>query len=320
MNYMKRWKDEQKDYKIINEYLKEKLISIIESENIKATVTARVKKDLSLKRKVMRKGNNGAAYDSIIDKSGLRITCCYINDLNKVWKLVDDIFEVIKTDDKREDMKSNTMGYQAIHLDIKIKNKEDKLEDKHLNLISEVQIRTALQSAWGENSHDLTYKNIRDIPDIIKRKVNLLNAIIEVADNEFNNIYEYISNLDTISVYGIYFILIDAFYTKFRIEFNSEFTLYYLETFFEYYKDKFTVSQFKDLINQFIIDKYETILHVFKNRTPLKDDELFFKQPELIMIFYSLLTDKVNFISEWNKYFDNEILNTIASWFGISLL
>ena len=66
---MKLWGKEKRDYKIVNEFMKEKLIQLIIKAGIKADVSARVKKELSLKRKLIRKGNNDGAYNSIIDKS-----------------------------------------------------------------------------------------------------------------------------------------------------------------------------------------------------------------------------------------------------------
>lgn len=313
-----RWQKEKKEYKIVNKFLEEKLKHMIKEANIKADVTSRIKKDLSLKRKIIRKGNSEEAYNSIVDKSGLRIICCYISDLNEAAELVEAEFEVVNKEDKRVKQEVHTMGYQAIHLDIKIKDKESNLKDKHLDIISEVQIKTALQSAWGENSHDLTYKNIKDIPPNIKRRVNLLNAVIEVADNEFNNIYEMILELDSISVYGIYFILVDIFYNKFKVKYNSEFTLYFIEEFYNYYKDKFTVKEFNDRITKFLNKYYDNLNYIFNNRKPDEYTEIFFMQPEMILIYYSLISDKHNFIEEWNLHFNFDILNTIASWFGIS--
>lgn len=320
MDLMKRWQKERKDYVIVNEFLEKKFKKIIRNANIKADVTSRVKKDLSLKRKIIRKGNNEEAYNSIIDKSGLRIICCYISDLNKASQLVESEFEIVNKEDKRDIQEAHTMGYQAIHLDIKIKKKESNLKDKHLEIISEVQIKTALQSAFGENSHDLTYKNIKDIPPNIKRRVNLLNAIIEVADNEFCKIYEMISEMDSISVHGIFYILVEAFYNKFKVRFNSEFTLFFIEEFFNYYKNKFTTKEFSNQISEFISNNYDNINYVFNNRKANEETEIFFLQPEMILIYFSLLNDKNNFVEEWNLHFNFDILNTIASWFGISVV
>jgi archaellum component FlaC len=58
----------------------------------------------------------------------------------------------------------------------------------------EIQIRTILQHTWAEIEHDKNYKYSGVLPDEIERRLNLLSAVLESADNEFNTISQEIDN------------------------------------------------------------------------------------------------------------------------------
>jgi len=60
--------------------------------------------------------------------------------------------------------------------------------------VFEIQIRTILQHTWAEIEHDKNYKYSGVLPDEIERRLNLLSAVLESADNEFNTISQEIDN------------------------------------------------------------------------------------------------------------------------------
>lgn len=319
MEPMERWGKEKKLYKRLNKYIAKIIKDELKKNRISANVQSRIKEDVSLRRKLLLKGNTIDAYNSIHDKSGIRIVCNYLSELDLVYSIVKNNFHVVKYEDKRKPKQSNWIGYQAIHVDVIPKKSDSNISNNLKSLISEIQIKTALQTAWGENTHDLTYKNEVLIPNNLKRRVNLLNAMIEVADHEFDEMYHIIEDIEEISEFYLLFLLDDIFNKFFHVNYNVNFTISFIKKFHEYYKNKYDAKTLKSELYSFVESNYETINYTFLNRIPIGDEELFHKQPELILIYFSLVHDKYLFMNKWENFFNIEDLRTISTWFGVSL-
>lgn len=52
----------------------------------------------------------------------------------------------------------------------------------------EIQVRTMLQHAWAELTHDRNYKLGANLPLQIQRKINLYSGMLEIADEGFSEI------------------------------------------------------------------------------------------------------------------------------------
>ena len=74
---------------------------------------------------------------------------------------------------------------------LKSKLKEIGEADKFKNIKIELQIRTVIQDAWSMLDHKIKYKN--SIPQNLKRRINRLSALFEIADDEFLNIQKEIT-------------------------------------------------------------------------------------------------------------------------------
>jgi hypothetical protein len=62
-------------------------------------------------------------------------------------------------------------------------------QPKYLALVDcpfEVQIRSLIQDAWSVLDHEIKYK--KSIPNELKRRINVLSALFELADREFKEI------------------------------------------------------------------------------------------------------------------------------------
>lgn len=136
--------------------------------------------------------------DYITDMVGARIVCLYESDINSIRNILADNFEVIEVSDKIASMESNddTFGYKGLHLDLKISPNRLQLPEykRFVNLPFEVQIRTTVQDAWSVLDHKIKYK--KTIPPILKRRINRMAALFELADQEFQNIRDETANLE----------------------------------------------------------------------------------------------------------------------------
>lgn len=128
--------------------------------------------------------------DHITDLIGVRVVCLYEDDIEKIKDLLSDHFEVIDITDKIAQIENteNSFGYKGLHLDLKLNEKRKELPEysQFVDLGFEVQIRTIIQDSWSVLDHKIKYK--KSIPINLKRRINSLAALFEVADREFREI------------------------------------------------------------------------------------------------------------------------------------
>jgi ppGpp synthetase/RelA/SpoT-type nucleotidyltranferase len=128
--------------------------------------------------------------DHITDIVGLRVICLYEADIVLVRAVLAENFEILEETDKSHavEKEEGLFGYKGLHLDVKLlANRRDLPEYRRFrDLRFEVQIRTIVQDAWSVLDQKIKYK--KSIPHELKRRVNRLAALFELADQEFLNI------------------------------------------------------------------------------------------------------------------------------------
>ena len=136
--------------------------------------------------------------DYITDVVGLRVICLYETEIQLVRAMLEENFEVIEESDRTLAIESqeDVFGYKGLHLDLKLlPNRRDLPEYRRFcDLRFEVQLRTVVQDAWSVLDHKIKYK--KSIPHPLKRRINRLAALFELADQEFLNIRDETSRLE----------------------------------------------------------------------------------------------------------------------------
>lgn len=128
----------------------------------------------------------------ISDLLGLRVICPFLEDLEKVEKLISANFEVIELERKGERHSFREFGYDSVHLLILLDPPAAGQALPHTDHLCEIQLRTILQDAWAEVEHELVYKSDLSFPnDSIKRKLASLNASLALSDLIFQEIRDY---------------------------------------------------------------------------------------------------------------------------------
>lgn len=116
--------------------------------------------------------------------------CLYEDDIEKIKELLCSHFEVVDITDKIAHIENteNSFGYKGLHLDLKLNEQRRGLPEysKFVDFGFEVQIRTIIQDSWSVLDHKIKYK--KSIPNHLKRRINSLAALFEVADREFREI------------------------------------------------------------------------------------------------------------------------------------
>jgi len=120
------------------------------------------------------------------DLIGLRVVCLYEDELEKVASTVRQHFEVIEMTDKVSAVEGteSSFGYKGLHLDLR--PAEPGGAEASSGSAFELQIRTVIQDSWSVLDHKIKYK--KAIPGPLKRRINVLAALFELADREFRQI------------------------------------------------------------------------------------------------------------------------------------
>lgn len=197
-NFYKFYVDNFKTFEHAADYFKSLLNSLISDDCEIQSISFRVKDKeeciSKFKRKYLQKiEEESEAFeikDYITDLIGLRIVCLYENEIIKVQEILNKNFKVVDVTDKIKslDNTENQFGYKSLHIDLKLNDERKKLPEfkKFADFRFEVQIRTIIQDAWSVLDHKIKYK--RSIPADLKRRINRLAALFEIADDEFHSI------------------------------------------------------------------------------------------------------------------------------------
>lgn len=135
----------------------------------------------------------------ITDLIGLRVTCIYESDIERVAEVLKDEFSLIEETDKSRELEEtvSSFGYKGLHLDLKLNNARRSLPEysRFGDQRFEVQIRSIVQDAWSEVDHRLKYK--RQTPPNLQRRIANLAALFELADREFESIRDLSNELES---------------------------------------------------------------------------------------------------------------------------
>lgn len=167
-------------------------------EYASATASGRVKEREESIKKFTRKyqselEKNGTPYeikDFISDLVGLRLVCLYEDEVEPISALVRRQFEVLGVTDKIAEIEGteNAFGYKGLHLDLKLDGGRANMPEyaPFAPFRFELQIRTIVQDSWSALDHKIKYK--KSIPPELKRRINTLAALFELADREFRQV------------------------------------------------------------------------------------------------------------------------------------
>jgi ppGpp synthetase/RelA/SpoT-type nucleotidyltranferase len=125
----------------------------------------------------------------VTDLSGIRLVLYYLDDIDRVGKIIEEQFEVDRANsvDKRALLDPDRFGYLSVHYVVRPAEARKLLPEwsDFGDISAEIQVRTVLQHAWGAISRKLAYASVREAPRDLQRNLNRLSALLELADDEF---------------------------------------------------------------------------------------------------------------------------------------
>lgn len=142
--------------------------------------------------------------EEISDIAGIRIILLFRRDQEKVCRIISDNFNVIKTENTLDRLSVDQFGYGSVHFEVTPKEEWFSVPTLRTlrDLAAEIQVRTASQHIWAAASHTLQYKRERHVPNRVRRSINLVAALLELVDREFERVLvdrgAYVAELDRI--------------------------------------------------------------------------------------------------------------------------
>jgi putative GTP pyrophosphokinase len=302
---LKEWGDEVTEY-IISEIEKLKLSKLF----IRIPPKPRLKENKELIKKAFyRNKDYSDPYNDITDKIGTRFVVLLVEDIEEIKKIIEENEHWNYSEDRDFEEERNKQPelftYQAVHYIVRNKLEIDRNGTKILsNTPCEIQIKTILQHAYSELTHDSIYKpgNLK-IPPNIHRHVARSMALIETTDKIFSNVNKKINKMEN--------------------EFNN--IIAEISTIGELDKSKYDkdinsllFENYKELINK---SEIKRVVEFFNNKTNLREsiiknssENLLFSQP-IIFILYYLFSNQTHLTkSKWilSSYYSDKILTDLG--------
>ncbi len=158
-------------------------------------IESRLKSQTSIIKKLKKRGveiSAESAMKNINDIAGVRVVCCYIDDVYDVADMLlrqSDVRLICEQDYIKH---PNYNGYRSLHLDIQV---PIYLSDKTEYVNVEVQLRTVAMDFWASLEHDLKYKSDKKVPTGVQDgMVAIANEIADI-DKRMQEIYRSIKEV-----------------------------------------------------------------------------------------------------------------------------
>lgn len=285
------------------------------SERVQRGPVSRVKDEESFIQKALYRGKNYTnPILDITDKVGTRVVMLNIADVGLVsdfirssdeWTVVEQAQDIdyIREHDPTE------FKYQSNHF--VVKPVPPRYTEEICNLLTcEIQVRTLLQHAYAETSHDTVYKKGHsDDPKVI-RSLAVTMAFLETADEKIKYIYE--NTQMAKSTKALLIELISELFRRFVPTYsNNQYDAGMSEAFLSAFPSDFQDEALNALNN--FVTKDEEDIHAALTNQP---QSILFQQPIILLAFYAI-RKKQNFTLE-NWPFTEESLRDVLRAMNIS--
>ncbi|TGK54255.1 GTP pyrophosphokinase [Leptospira bouyouniensis] len=265
----------------------EALIEQNEREILKIEPKSRVKDISSFIEKALYRGKNYTdPINEITDKVGTRFVVLLANDIKKIENVIQNnssIWTFSKDRDYEIEKEQNPtiFGYQSVHYVVKnvLPLSYNGVEIEQ-NISCEIQIRTLLQHAYSEVTHDTIYKPSTKTDPKMIRKIARSMALMETADENFTQVFEEIEKMKN-EEQKILTIFRRRYESIFTPNFNEKLNSLILGSFFN---DLQAISP--DQLNQFLKEN-NFIEENIKDRAA---SSLLFSQPIILGIYFLVQT------------------------------
>lgn len=314
IEFRQKYESEKNIFQAWGNFVSEKIIERLDNNGIdrskflKINVLTRVKDSDSLIAKAFyRSKNYSNPYDDITDKVGTRFVALLDDDVQKLCSIIEDVSEWAYSKDRDYETERAdeplSFNYQSMHYVVKSKN-SIVFQDVTIpaNIPCEIQVRTLLQHAYSELTHDRVYKTSFDPTSEVKRAVAKSMAFLETTDEYFQKVSNLMLDLPIFKLY-------DGLRGKFS-NINPEFkdgskvNIHILHAYYDFINS----DNFSDLN---IFNEFNEVVKFNIDKTYLNN------QPIIYFIYYMCTYHKNIFKQNW--IYTREELRPYFTHLGISL-
>ena len=268
----------------------------------------------SLLKKLIRKPEH--TYESLGDKLGARVIVKRLRDVKTVREAVATTFVCGTFEDTADRLAEDRVGYLSVHVDVALLPSDQRFAEFG-GLNAELQIRTLAQDLWSAMSHDTTYKSGNVVDQGLKRRLHLLAALIEVADNDYQRVEDEIATLPDMPELQVLRALERQYYKLASRPGNAELSLRVIRLLWPLYGK--TPLEPNIYFEHLLAEHKDTLTKVFAEASAIPADRsAFLFQPEVLMIYDQLARMPFKLRPQWVQEFPEKELERIALRFGIS--
>ena len=310
-----KYEAERHKYQEFADYIKDILLEETSKNSIICSIQARAKEVDSFIKKAWRK-KSPFPYEEIRDKSGVRVTVTYADDLVNAETIILNLFEVEKHENKQHNLNYNELGYLGIHFEVSLNKFADAFcRKRYSGMICEIQIHTQAQNLWATVSHKLSYKTLLSPTPKIQRNLYRLVALVELFDNEVKNIRQ---DLSATSLENKILTYLEKQFYRFRPNqsFDREFSVEIIRQIQELLNDD-EKSNFENILSEFINNNEHKLKETFQLYSNDNRSRLLLSQPESLFILERLEHDKYSLREAWNNILPFSMLKTLATTWGV---
>lgn len=282
---------------------------------LKVPASSRIKDDASMMDKAFNRDKNYKnPYEDIEDKVGARFVVMLVSEVNDICEIIEKayregIWHANKCRDFNEERRlfPTLFTYQSHHFIVR-SNCSFIFQGVEIksNTPCEVQIRSLLQHAYAELTHEVTYKKKTVIDPHVGRTIAKTMAFIETADDFFKDVTEETANKSMVNLEMYLDELFNSLTGRSPVRLKS--SLYIYDTFSELIDEKLP-----EKINRFI------------SQTPGLDELIsdgkkrhtFYNQSVIIFVYWLVQKRRATVERDWPL--DWQLASDIALDLNVSL-
>ncbi len=318
--FIEKWESDKPAYEKWGNYVVESICCELKKTGknldtfLKIPVSIRLKDDTSLLDKAFYRRKGSVSYNAIEDKVGARFVVLLLEDIDAIREVIKKhdawVFDECKHFADEKEKEPLLFTYQSVHYILKPKNSTAESIGIPIHIPCELQIRTLLQHAHAELTHDAIYKAKRTVKPKVHRNVAKSMALIETTDEYFAWVTKEL-NCGPLQEHGVVEKLDDLYFNltglkscpqKSSIVIWDEYEQFINEKLFDEIKNLLTQSSYSHLSDS-IKKKYR--------------ENIFYQQSIALFIYWMLEKKKQRLLNNWP--FERELLGPLADDLGVSI-
>lgn len=321
--FLQLWNDEKPIYEAWGRFIVDKICEGLSSSNkdlnsfVKVPAKHRLKADNSIIDKAFYRGKQyDNPYSSIEDKVGIRFVVLLVQDIQVISDIIEQVpdwdFDACKHFELDKEKDPLLFTYQSVHYILRPRN-EIIINDEitiPVNTPCEVQIRTLLQHAHAELTHDAIYKAKTVVKPKVHRTVAKSMALIETTDEFFSQVTSQLND-GPVENNLIQNHLDDFYYKGTGLQPQNQKSGLIVLDVFEQFSDEGLV----DKLGMFLTEN-SYIFDILKDRLPSREHAIY-QQSVVLFIYWLLKNRRRRVMTDWPL--SREILELLSSDIGVSI-